>query len=149
MEQTSAGQPFRNLKKIATDNGINIMACATSICDLIGKRIATIENVGGSLVFNTTGGCYVMNPDADDESRIWLEDICGDVNDVIGPTIVFAEEISNSEWPGDVPKEFCYETCTWTFYRIATQNGMIIIRWCGTSNGYNSEAVKFEKIHNP
>lgn len=34
-----------------------------------------------------------------------------------------------------------YEHETWTFYRLATMNGTLFMRWVGSSNGYYGEGV--------
>ena len=70
---------------------------------------------------------------------VTLEDINGDVNDLIGEEILEAREDTNSQ----VNEE---GSLTWTFYTIKSRRGTVVIRWYGTSNGCYSEAVDVTEI---
>ena len=69
-----------------------------------------------------------------------LEDVCGDVEDLLGVPIIVAREVTNIDLG---PKHRYTESCEWTFYRIYTQKGSVVLRWYGESNGYYSERVSF------
>ena len=69
-----------------------------------------------------------------------IEDIAGDLQDLVGSPLVLAEEASNNE----SDRERC-ESETWSFYRFATAKGYVTIRWYGSSNGYYSESPSFVK----
>ena len=71
---------------------------------------------------------------------VYIEDIIGDLDDLMGIPVVMAEEVYNADTPDDTEKE-TYDSFTWTFYRIATQKGLVVLRFLGESNGYYSESV--------
>lgn len=117
---------------------------------LVGKTLSTIErtaNVNGSnfpdsLTFITTEGeRYCMRHFQDCCECVYIEDICGDLEDLINTPILSAEESSS-----DASENEKYsESATWTFYRFSTAKGPVVIRWVGESNGYYSESVDFER----
>jgi hypothetical protein len=71
--------------------------------------------------------------------QVFLDDVIGDIDDLLNNPILIAEVSTNR----DNPKNEYDESCTWTFYKIATINGYVDLRWYGTSNGYYSEEVDF------
>lgn len=80
-----------------------------------------------------------------------VEDICGDIEDLVGSPIVEAEEVSYYEpEPGQSPWElnpdqWKPDSFTWTFYRFSTAKGTVTVRWLGESNGYYSESVSYDE----
>ena len=76
-----------------------------------------------------------------------IEDICGDLNDLVGTPICMAEEVSynNENLPGVAPSKD-QDSFTWTFYKLATINGYVTIRWYGGSNGCYSERVDWAQV---
>lgn len=66
-----------------------------------------------------------------------IDDICGDLNDLVGTPILSAEETENT-----VNEEGEEQ---WTFYRFVTNRGTVVVKWHGTSNGYYSMGVDFEE----
>ena len=110
---------------------------------LIGKTIAIIKNEHNELHFLCTDGTrYMMYHDQDCCESVWLEDIIGDLDDLIGEPILKAEEVYNNL---DKALNEYDESHTWTFYKLATIKGYVDLRWYGTSNGYYSESVNFRE----
>ena len=117
--------------------------------ELIGKTLANVENVDNEeIIFTTVGGeKYKLYHDQDCCESVTVEDICGDLQDLIGSQISKASEDTNSETnPEGVKPEYQDDSFTWTFYNIATAKGHVTIRWYGESNGYYSESVAFAQV---
>ena len=115
--------------------------------DLNGVVLAGI--VGGEgdeeIVFIAKDGRkWRMFHDQDCCESVMVEDICGDLHDLIGVPILLAECVESNENPEGVSKDY-QESFTWTFYKLATNKGRVTIRWYGQSNGYYSERVDFEE----
>ena len=120
--------------------------------ELVGKTLVSVERQNSglgdseSIVFTTDAGDrYGMYYEQDCCASCYIEDIAGDLNDLVGSPIVRAEENGNDEVEPPSPEE-TPESFTWTFYRIATANGLVVIRWYGSSNGYYSERATFSKL---
>jgi hypothetical protein len=111
--------------------------------ELIGQTIIHIEGDVDSdeLIFTTENNKYKMYHDQDCCERVSIEDIIGDLSDLLNTPVIEAYETSDSNSDKIDGRE------KWTFYRIATIKGTVTIRWYGSSNGYYSESVDFEKIN--
>lgn len=110
---------------------------------LIGKTITHIDGTESDevLTFYTNEGTYQMQHHQDCCESVTIDDIVGSIDDLIGTPVVWAEESSKAG------EETRYgDSSTWTFYHIRTIKGTVTIRWYGTSNGYYSESVSFERI---
>lgn len=121
------------------------------ISELIGKTVVSIDKKDDELIFIcATGEKYKMYHLQDCCENVSIEDICGDLEDLIGTPILKAEELSNYEPVSEEDKQLTKDaeewgSCTWTFYKFATIKGYVDIRWYGESNGYYSESVDFQK----
>lgn len=89
------------------------------------------------------GDKYIMYHDQDCCEDVYLEDIEGDINNLLNTPILEAHEVSNNDDPNSE-----YESVTWTFYKFSSAKGYVTLRWLGNSNGYYSEDVTFKKITN-
>lgn len=109
---------------------------------LNGKVVKEIENDLEEMWFKLEDDSEVLMYHSQDCCEdVQIEDICGDLDDLIGYPLKVVESISNEREGVE-----CYESCTWTFYRLSTQKGTVVIRWFGESNGYYSESVDFRKF---
>ena len=114
-----------------------------NISMLTGLTLSAVKYMrkgSDQVVFETTCGrqFHMYHSQACCE-QVQLEDVCGDVEDLIGSPVTRAECRTNTG-----PSE--YTSSTWTFYTISTIKGTVDLRWLGTSNGYYSEQVNFEEL---
>jgi hypothetical protein len=116
---------------------------STNITELIGKTLRFVtQNGTESIDFESESGeRWRMEHWQDCCECVEIEDVAGDLQDLVGSPIVMAEEATNQDNPKDPNESF-----TWTFYKLATAKGYVTIRWYGSSNGYYSESVDFDRI---
>lgn len=114
-----------------------------SISSLLGKTLKSVivtENKEEILFITTEEDEYKLWHSQDCCESVSVEEVVGDLNDIVGAPILQAEESSNQDG------NYHGESATWTFYKLATIKGSVTIRWLGTSNGYYSESVDFAKV---
>lgn len=116
--------------------------------DLVGKTLISVNNVDGlEIIFTANdGSVYKMYHEQDCCENVSIDDVCGNLDDLVGSPILQAEESVSTENPKDVKIPEYQDSFTWTFYRLATIKGSVVIRWYGGSNGYYSESVDFVKM---
>jgi hypothetical protein len=118
--------------------------------DLKGHTIKSITGeVGGEFITIalTDKSKFMLYHAQDCCESVYVEDIIGDLQDLVGSPLLMAEEVSNDETFDDSHMDYSYiSSATWTFYKLATANGYVTIRWFGWSNGYYSEEVNFKQI---
>jgi hypothetical protein len=126
----------------------------SEISELLSKTLLKVEKIDddGILFHCSSGNVYKMFHEQDCCENVYIEDIAGDLNDLVGSPILLAEEVSNYEPTSEEDIKATayaneYGSCTWTFYKLATIKGYVDIRWFGESNGYYSESVSFAKMN--
>lgn len=109
------------------------------ISDMVGKTFSQVIANEDSLIFANDTEAYLFFHIQDCCESVTIDDICGELSDLAGTSLVKAEEVSDSL--DRDPTEEYDESYTWTFYKFATAKGYVDVRWYGTSNGYYSESV--------
>lgn len=136
-----------------------------SVSELLGKTLTSIvkSESNDEIIFTDSESVqYKMYHMQDCCEGVYIDDVEGDLEDLIGKPLTQAEEVSNeefdeefknkfsfeNEWGSKVDKDGNYEpeSYTWTFYKFATVKGYVTIKWLGESNGYYSESVSFVKL---
>jgi hypothetical protein len=119
----------------------------TPIASMLGKVMRSVQRAerdgDDALVFAGEDGItwtFLHYQSCCEHVRI--EDIAGDLADLVGAPMLVAEESSSNNH--DDPVESDDHSRTWTFYRFATVKGTVTVRWLGESNGYYSERVSLD-----
>ena len=118
-----------------------------SVCkfeELLGRTLYRAEADDSVLTLYLSNTNYVrFQHHQDCCEHVYIEDICGDLDDLVGVPLVEAEEVSDYDAG---PLNEYEESYTWTFYRFRTRKGSVIVRWYGSSNGYYSESVSVDVV---
>ncbi|MFA5424826.1 MAG: hypothetical protein WC374_13310, partial [Phycisphaerae bacterium] len=104
------------------------------IDQLIGETLIEVKGKvdDDEMIFTCASGKrFRMWHDVSCCESVTVEDICGDISDLIGVPILHAEESTSSENPPDANVSEFQDSFTWTFYRIGTIKGDVTIRWYG------------------
>ncbi len=114
--------------------------------ELLGRILYKVEASDEELTLYLSETNYVRFYHYQDccES-VYIESICGDLEDLVGSPLLLAEEVSDDAYEAENSDE-CGESYTWTFYKFATRKGYVDVRWYGTSNGYYSESVSVDFV---
>jgi len=118
------------------------------ISELVGKTMASVKHKNDmrddKLTFTTVEGeGYVFVHDQDCCESVRVEDITGDLEDLVGSPLLQADEETSRDVDHPTGSG---ESWTWTFYKFATKKGYVTIRWLGESNGYYSESVDLYRL---
>jgi len=128
--------------------------------DMLGVTFTEVNQYDDDeIVFKTAEGeKWRMYHAQDCCECVSIEDVCGDLQDLVGHPLVQAESVTSTT-ENDIPDEERVwltlkdelnndfdEDQLWTFYKFATIKGSVNIRWYGTSNGYYSVHVSLDKI---
>lgn len=111
------------------------------IKDMLGRSFNSISVSPNNtdIIFEDDDGIFTMYHEGDCCEVVEINDITGNLIDLLDSPILLAEESTNSEEPR--PDGEYVDSFTWTFYKLATIKGYVDIRWLGESNGYYSESV--------
>lgn len=118
------------------------MGKSVELSVLVGKTIEFIEADVGSdeiIIRCTDGSTYKMHHWQDCCEYVYIDDIDGDIQRLVGQKVIVAEMRSEDDEKN--------ETGEWTFYVLRTNLDFVTIRWYGSSDsGYYAVGVSFEQI---
>lgn len=107
---------------------------------LIGKIPIAIERSHDEIKFTMLDDTFfVLRHEQDCCEDVVLEDIDGDINDLLDEPIT----ISSERYEED---ETASESATWSFYHIGNRKMTLVIRFYGSSNGYYSETAELYQV---
>lgn len=118
-----------------------------SFADLLGRALVWVEvSAARDRVDFTTddGQRWRLYHSQDCCESVWVEDVIGDLGDLLGSPLLIAEERVSRD--PQVGQDHDSDSFTWTFYELATIRGSVTFRWYGESNGYYSEDVDFAAL---
>lgn len=115
---------------------------------LLGKTLVKCCQGGhddnDAILFTTdTGKEYALGHQQDCCEHVYIEDVVGELQDLVGsPLLEASEDSSCGEGEGGYGDSY-----TWTYYKLGTIKSHVNIRFYGSSNGYYSESVYLYHIN--
>lgn len=111
---------------------------------LKGKVIVEISGMEKDseeiLIKCSDGTVYKMYHEQDYSENVWLEDVSGEVSNLLNTPILGADLTTDTQEVAD------WSSRTYSYYHLKTLKGYVDLRWLGESNGYYSEEVDFVEI---
>ena len=121
--------------------------------ELLGKTLVLVtgNKDDDEMIFTTSEGeRFKLYHSQQCCENVYIEDIIGNLNNLIGSPLLMAEEVSSMDGPTKPIEcgkdDYAEENSTWTFYKFATVKGYVTIRWYGETNGNYSDGVDFAKL---
>ena len=143
--QPPLGAETFRLRKLRYDHHIrqrNNTMEIKSFKDLKGRTITDIKGLikcSFTAEFTLSDGTVVLmnsyEHSCGHDVSVTIEDVVGDISDLLNSEILLAEEISNK------PSDEDDRIKSWTFYKLSTIKGSVTVRWYGESNGYYGTGV--------
>lgn len=112
----------------------------SEIKDIIGMTFTSVRNNEDEEIIFTGPRSFKLYHEQDCCEGVSVVDLCGDLNDLCNTPILDAIESVSDGIEDD------YGSQTWTFYRVSTIKGTVVMWWQGSPNGYYSETVDFKEI---
>ena len=106
------------------------------IPELLGHTLKSIGRPNDNVLdfYRADGKKVQMFHSQDCCEMVYLDDVVGDLDDLVGSPITVAEYYTHWGTPS-------YGDLQYTFYRLGTAKGFVTLRWIGESNGYYSTDV--------
>jgi hypothetical protein len=114
-----------------------------NVSTLLGKTLKSVTADDGMVFTTTDNEVYRLEHYQVCCESVYIEDIVGDLTDLVGSPLLMSEEVSSDGTPPLNESDVEYGVYHWTFYKFATIKGYVTVRFYGTSNGYYSTSVDF------
>ena len=121
-------------KPLINDEG-GVMGKTTEIKEMIGETFSDVVRDGNERLVFKGNVSVTFYHDQDCCESVAIEDICGDLEDLVDTPMINAEVYTTEKEDEDG------DSATYTFYTFRTIKGTVTVRWYGSSNGYYSESV--------
>jgi hypothetical protein len=104
--------------------------------EIVGKIFKVVEQEGDHLIRFVVDEveAYVMEHCQICCERVTINDVAGDLDDLVGRPILLAEEVTEDDDSG-----------RWTFYKFATALGYVTVRWYGLDNYYSVKVSFYQE----